>query len=236
MFGQKFLQNHDIVMIPPQDIDDAAVDSEWISLENYGHATVIVMVGDTAGATFALTINEATSNAGAGDQALTYTELWSTAQKLVISGISGTFQIGETITGGSSALTAELYEIGKDYMIVRCLTGGTTWTDAETLTGGTSDATATLSGTGEGEDQMVTTYTAPSSTFTVPAVTFKVYAIEVDADSLTTEDGYNHIQVAFADPGTATIASGIVVLSNPRHRGKPMPAALGNQKYVATSA
>ncbi|KKK57603.1 hypothetical protein LCGC14_3052790, partial [marine sediment metagenome] len=63
-----------------------------------------------------------------------------------------------------------------------------------------------------------------------------VYSIEVDAEMLTAEDGYDHFQVALADPGTATIVGGCVILTNPRTRGIPMPSALGNQKIVATSA
>jgi len=149
--------------------------------------------------------------------------------------VVGTFTVGETLTQtGGSANTAEIYEVGADYLIVRCLTNGTTWTDNAVITGGTSGATAAMNGTGQDEDMMVTLYTAPSSTITVPATTFKAYAIEIDADSLT--DGYDWIQIAFSDPGTATIASGIVILSQPRYRSKPMPGALSTQKYVATSA
>lgn len=234
MFGREFMQNHGIVSIPPQDLNDAAVDSEYIDMTDYGHATVIIQVGDTAGATFVITINEATSNAGAGEQVLTYTNLKSTGQRLVIGTISGTFTIGETITGGTSTLTAELVQIGSDFMLVRALTNGTTWTTGETLTGGTSLETAILSGTGQDEDLMLEIVTAPSSTFTVPAVTFKTYSIEIDAASLT--DGYRYIQVALTDPGGATLASGLVILSHAKDRGVPMPGTLGAQKIVATSA
>ncbi len=236
MFGKKATENMGLVMIPPQDLNDSQVDTEWISMAEYGHATAVIMVGDTAGATFAVTINEATSNAGAGAQVLTYTNMKSTGQKLLISSKTGTFSIGETITGGTSALTAELFGIASDYLLVRNLTGGTTWTTGETLTGGTSAATAVMSGTGQNEDMLLEKYAAPASTITVPAVTFKMYAIEIDAEDLTVADGYDHIQVALADPGTATIAGGIVILTQPRRRGIPMPSSIGNQKYVATSA
>ena len=235
MFGRELMQNVGIVTIPPQDFNDSAVDSEYIDMTDYGHATVIIMVGDTAGNTFAITLNEATSNGGAGEQVLTYTNIKSTGQRLVVGTISGTFTIGETITGGSSSLTAELVQIGKDFMLVRCLTNGTTWTDGETLTGGTSSETAIISGTGQDEDLMLEKVTAPSSTFTVPAVTFKNYSIEVDAASLT--DGYRYLQVALSSPGGAVLASGIVILTQPGSgRGVPMPGTLGAQKYVATSA
>jgi len=236
MYGQELTQNTGFVQIPPQDLNDAAVDSEYVSLANYSHATVYVMVGDTAGGTFAVTLNEATAAAGTGEQTLTYTNARSTGQKLIIGATTGTYQVGESITGSGSSLTAEIYKITSDYLIVRCLTGGTTWTDGETLTGGTSGATSVISGTGQDEDILIPFYTAPSSTITVPAVTFKTYAIEVDADSLTVADGYDHFQVAITDPGAAVIAGACVQLSGPRHRGIPMPGALGNQKIVATSA
>ena len=236
MFGQELTQNTGFIMIPPQDLNDAAVDSEYISLANYTHATVYVMVGDTNGGTFAVTFNEATDNAGTGEQVLTYTKARSTGQKLVTGAHTGTYSIGETVTGSESSLTAEVYEVGSDFLIVRCLTGGTTWTDAETITGGTSGATSVLDGTGEKEDMLIPLYTAPSSTITVPAVTYKVYAFEIDDDSLTVTDGYDHFQVALSDPGAAVIAGGCVVLSGPRYRGITMPSALGAQKYISTSA
>jgi len=121
-------------------------------------------------------------------------------------------------------------------MLVRCLTNGTTWKTTETLTGGTSAATATLTGTGQNEDILLPIYTAPSSTVTVPATTFKLYTIEVDAESLDVDNGYDWFQVALSDPGTATIAGGLVILTKPHNRGVPMPTALDSQKYVATSA
>lgn len=236
MFGKEFTQNAGFVQIPPQDLNDAAVDSEYFFMGNYPHATVYIMTGDTVGGTFVITLNEATDNAGTGEQALTYTNLRSTGQKLIINTVSGTFSVGETITGGTSGLTAELYRASADYMLVRCLTGGTTWTDTETLTGGTSGATAVMDGTGQDEDILLPTYTAPSSTFTVPAVTFKTYAIEVDAESLTTADGYDHFQVALTDPGAGAIAAGCIIGSGSRGRGVPMPSMLQAQKLVATSA
>jgi len=230
MFGQELVQNAAFVMIPPQDFNSAATGSSWICMKNYPHATVIISVGETAGATFAVTFNEATAQAGTGEQVLAYTKAWSSGQVLKIDNVSGTFVVGETVT---ATLTAEVYEVGADYLIVRSLTGGTTWTDNATLTGGTSGATASVNGTGEQEDIMVPLYTAPSSTVTVPAVTFKNYLFEIDADSLS--DGYDWLQVAIANPGTSTIGSGLIILTGSRHRGMPMPGVLGTQKMAATT-
>ncbi len=235
MFGQDFLQNHGVVMIPPQTMDDAAVDSAWIDMSNYGHATLLFAVGDIGGATMAVTINEATDNSGSGEQVLTYTNLKSTGQRLIINTVVGTFVVGETLTQtGGNSNTAEITRVSSSFLLVRSLTAGTTWGNGNTVTGGTSSATAKMDGTGQDEDLMMEIATAPSSTFTIPAVTFKNYAIEVDADSLTVADNYTHIQFAFAS--AANIAGGQVILSNPRHRGIPMPAVLGTQKMIATFA
>ncbi len=236
MYGKEWIQNFGLVTIAPQDINSAATGSEWISLANYGHATVVVMVGETAAASFALTINEATTNTGTGEQVLTYTKLSSTSQKLMMDTVVGTFVVGETLTQtGGNSNTAEIYKVSKDYLIVRCLTLGTTWSNDAVITGGTSTATAAMVGTGQDEDGFVPTNTAPSSTFTIPATTFKNYLIEVDADSLTVADGYDHIQVALSDPSSSVIAAAFVILSVPRQRDIPMPSAIGAQKLTTSS-
>lgn len=59
-----------------------------------------------------------------------------------ISSVTGTFQTGETITGGTSTETATVDFVGDDFLIISSVSG--TLTDGETLTGGTSSATATL--------------------------------------------------------------------------------------------
>lgn len=63
---------------------------------------------------------------------------------LPASSIVGTFQVGETITGGSSAATAAVNAISSegDYILTGTWTG--TFTVGETVTGGTSSATATV--------------------------------------------------------------------------------------------
>jgi len=233
MFGQELVQNMGIIPIPAQDLDDAAVKSEWISLKNYGHATVVINVGDTAGGTFTVTFQEATDNSGTGAQTLSYGKYYATGQRLKIGSVSGKFSEGETITGGTSGLTAYVYAISNDELLVINLTGGTTWTDGETITGGTSGATAVVSGTGQDEDILLDR--TCSSTFTVPAVTFKTYVVEIDAEDLTVEDGYDHFRVCLSDPGASTLAGGFIILSGARQKGIPMPSAIGTQKISATN-
>ena len=234
MFGNEGFQNESYVMIPPQDANDAAIESAWIGMKEYGHATIVVMCGDTVGATMALTLDQATSSTGTATKTLAFTRLMSSGQKLLINTVSGTFSVGETVTGGTSSLTAEVYEVGPDYLLVRNLTGGTTWTTTETVTGGTSAATCKMNGTGEAENILLPTYTAPSSTFTIPAVTYKTYVIEIEASMLDVDNGFDHFQVDIADPGASSFVAGVVILKNPRHRGIPMPDALEAQKMTAT--
>lgn len=236
MFGQNFLDNGAYIQIPAQDFNGAATDSMIVSLKNYGHATVIINAGESATAA-AITLRQAQDTAGTGDKALAFTNMRSTGQKLLFTGRStANFTVGETITGGTSALTAEVHTVSSDYLLARCVTGGTTWTTGETITGGTSGATASMNGTGQDEDMLLEVYSAPSSTFDIAAVTFKTYAIEVDADSLDIANGFDHLQVAIANPGGASIGSGAIILTQPRHRGVPMPATVGTIKMAASNA
>ena len=235
MFGQEGFQNESYVMIPPADFNAATTSSAWIDMSQYGHATVVILVGEAIGATLAVTLDQATTNAGAGSKTLAFTRLMSTGQKLNIDTVVGTFSVGETLTQtGGNSNTAEIYEVANDYLLVRCLTNGTTWTNDAVITGGTSGATAAMNGTGEAENIVLPTYTAPSSTFTIPATTYKSYIIEVDGDSLDVANDYDHFQVDFADPGQSTIMGGIIILKSPRNRSIPMPDALGAQKMTAT--
>jgi len=61
-----------------------------------------------------------------------------------VTSASGTFTVGETITGGSSGATASVLAVSaeNDYVLTGAITGS--FTDGETITGGSSGATATL--------------------------------------------------------------------------------------------
>lgn len=66
----------------------------------------------------------------------------TTGNYITISSVSGTFQVGETITGGTSTETANILFVGDDFLLVDTVSGA--FTNGETITGGTSAATATL--------------------------------------------------------------------------------------------
>jgi hypothetical protein len=64
---------------------------------------------------------------------------------LTLSSVSGTFQVGETITGGTSSATATIdnvYNTNTDQLIISSISG--TFQAGETITGGTSSSTATI--------------------------------------------------------------------------------------------
>lgn len=64
-------------------------------------------------------------------------------QRLAISSPSGTLQVGETVTGGTSGATGIIALIeGTSYILVKTVAG--TFQAAETITGTTSSATATI--------------------------------------------------------------------------------------------
>ena len=65
-----------------------------------------------------------------------------TTMTLTVSSVSGTFQVGETLSGGTSGTTAKITNIDGTTIKVSDPTGY--YHQSETLTGGTSSATATL--------------------------------------------------------------------------------------------
>lgn len=65
------------------------------------------------------------------------------ALKTGIGTVVGTFVLGETVTGGTSAATGKVLFVSSTVMIIQVISG--TFQNAETITGGTSAATAVLS-------------------------------------------------------------------------------------------
>lgn len=87
------------------------------------------------------------------------------ARTLAVSGITGTFLTGETITGGTSGATATVripnWPGNTDTLVIQAISGTF---QAETITGGTSAATATAGGASVEAGYLW----KPSSTFTTP--------------------------------------------------------------------
>lgn len=93
-----------------------------------------------------------------------------------ISSVTGTFTVGETVTGGTSAATATVLAVSSeaDYLIVGAPTG--TFTVAgETLTGGSSSATATLG---------VNASTVYGHEFKAPQTTLPTFTVEIGYDDM----------------------------------------------------
>ena len=65
-------------------------------------------------------------------------------KRLKISSISGSFEVGETVTGGTSGATGDVIYIGADFIDLQNVSNVLDFTTSETITGGTSTATATV--------------------------------------------------------------------------------------------
>jgi hypothetical protein len=218
------------LLIGPEDLSEGASASNWISLANYRGAFVLINIGDLAGATSAVTFDQATDNSGTGSKTLSFTKYYQSGQRLVIGTVSGTFSEDETITGGTSTLTATVIKVSNDELVIAPVTGGTTWTDGETITGGTSAATAVVSGTGTDEDIWVE-MTASSDTFNTLAVTFKQYLIPITDDMLDVDNGFDHFQLDMGDASASeTQGCAVAILFEPRISSYPAVSAIAAQK------
>lgn len=226
------IDNPVIQAVGPEDLNTAANDGTYVNMRDYRSMEIWIQIGDVAGGAAAVTVEQATSHAAAGEKAVAFTKYYQTGQKLKIDNQSGTFALAETITGGSSGNTATIIKISTNYLIIATLTGSTTWTDNETITGGTSGATALANGTGEAEDTMVE-MTAASNTFNTLAVTFKQYMIPIDAEMLDKANGFDwvHVKIGQAAVGS-TIGGAFYVMKQPRHRVYPQVTAIDDFKIV----
>jgi hypothetical protein len=214
----------DIHIVPavfPIDLSGGAQAGDFVSMKNYGHCDVVIMIGPTAGATCAVTLDKATAVAG-GTTELEFTTYYSTGFRLDYDGASGPFTVGETVTGGGGGTGVVVYDNG-DHLICHTF-NGTTFVDDETITGGTSLNTASANGIQKNEDILVPR-TASSNTFTIPATANRTYVIPIDDTMLG--DGYDCLQVDLADAGSSqTDGVAFYVMSQPRYAGEIAETAI----------
>lgn len=92
---------------------------------------------------------------------LGYTDLFVT--KITYNNLSGTFDLGETVTGGTSSATGKIAWRTSTYMELINVSG--TFQAAETLTGGTSSATATSTAVDTMDDVVVNDAASPTERY-----------------------------------------------------------------------
>lgn len=61
----------------PADVNGAGISGDWFNLKYYRKITFVLLQGAWAGGTPAVTLEQATSNTGAGAKALEFTKRWS---------------------------------------------------------------------------------------------------------------------------------------------------------------
>jgi len=209
------IKNHYVPGVTPIDLSGGPLAGDFVSMKNYEHCDVVIMIGATAGATCAVTMDKAAAVTG-DTVTLAFTKYYSTGFRLDYSGANGSFSVGETITGDGGG-TGVVYQDNGDHLIMHTF-NGTTFVDGETITGGTSLKTAKASGIQKNEDILVPR-TAESDTFTIPATANRTYVIPVDADMLG--DGYDCFQVDLGDAAAAqTDGVAIYVMSGPKYNGE----------------
>ena len=218
-----------VQLVGPMDINSTGKSSIWVSLADYRGGVIYISVGSAAGAASAVTINQATDNSGSGSKYLDFDNHYQNGQRIVIGTVVGSFVLDETGTYDSTD-TCKIRKISSDELVVTPLTGDTTQVNAETITGA-GGATAIVSGTGTDEDIMVK-LTTTSYTFDTLALTFKTYAIAIDNTMLDVANGFDHFQLAMADPSSSTIVSAIFLPSDPRISKYPQVSMIAAQKFA----
>ena len=212
----------------PSDASAGALVSDIISMKNWGHCDVLIRVGSSADATTEVTLHKGTSVSAAATT-LAFTRYLQQGKRLYIKNRSdpGRFEVGETVTGGSSNTTGKVYkDLGSKLLLYDCKVSTPAFTADEEITGGTNSYTADVDATksggttyGDDECDIMIPRTCSSSTFDVLGTTQVecLYIIPIDQALLL--DGYSSLEVNVADSGAGSnfYMNAEFILSEPRY-------------------
>ena len=217
MRGREILANFTrVTSVAPQSCA-AAVAGDYISLKNINRCVVEISLG-AINTSVTVQLRQATAVAGTGAKALNFTHVWRRGGKIGITGTSGTFSVGETVTGGTSSATGVIYSLTSSEMVLYTISG--TFQSGETLTGGTSSATATSTSaiTEDGSKMKVALTAANTVALTLGSQT---YEIEVDPASLDVANGFDCIMADVSAVAGGAGICGISYLIQPKYTQDP---------------
>jgi hypothetical protein len=197
-------QNKNIVTVPLiwAYSHDGAIASDIISLKNFSHADLFLMIGAVTKAA-AVTVKKGVSVSSCAT-ALAFTRFFKTGFVLDYDGASNdVVESAEAAFTGAGGGAGVVYKdlgsriIGYEY-------NGTTFVDNETVTFTTSGRTVVANGIQKNEDILIP-MVATSNTFNIEAVENRLYKIPISADMLG--DGYDCICLNIADADTTLYAA-----------------------------
>jgi hypothetical protein len=199
-----------------------AVAGDYLSLKNAGKCMVEISLGSIT-TSVTIQLRQATAVAGTGVKALNFTHVWRQGGKIGITALSGAFQVGETVTGGTSSATGIIYRTGTGELILHTVSG--TFQAAETLTGGTSGATATSSTALTNDGMKMRVPLSAAANTVALTIGSQTYEIEVDPASLDVANDFDCITADVSAVGGASLV-GISYLVEPRYNEDPQKSLL----------
>jgi len=98
----RFAEECQIVpLIIPVDLDDGANASDWVSMKNYNHLSIIILAGiGTNGSDLVITLDQATTVAGAGTKTLNMTEIHHKVGATALNAVSLFTRVTQTAANG----------------------------------------------------------------------------------------------------------------------------------------
>ncbi|MFA5386027.1 MAG: hypothetical protein WC364_15460 [Eubacteriales bacterium] len=221
MYGRNIAESiHAVPAIWPVDLNTGANAGDYISLKNYPVGGVLIQIGASAG-TIEVTMYQAKDVAATGEKALSFTEMFMTGCKLKVNTKTGTFTVGETVTGAGGASAVVYADMGT-YLLLYTV-NETAFVDTETVTG-TSGYTASADGIGIDEDILLRV-AVTGDTFTIPDRANRIYFIPFEAMMLDLDDDFDCIRVHL-DQATGSVIGGAVYILDPNQKGRPMLTAI----------
>lgn len=181
-----------------------AVAGDYVCLKNFLRAVVEIALG-AINTSVTVQLRQAQTVLGTGVKALNFTHVWREGGKIAMTILAGSFTVGETVTGGTSAATGKIHSKTATGLILYGITG--TFQSGETLTGGSSGATATsTSAITEAGIKCRVPLAAAANTVAL-TVGSQSYEIEVEPSSLDVANGFDCIMADVSAVGGASLAS-----------------------------
>ena len=191
---------------------------EWVSMKNHHRAIVLVDLGDIT-TSVTVRLRQAKAVAGTGAKALNFDHIYRTGGELHHGTVTGEFEVGETVTGGTTGDTGVIHEIRNGVLVVHTIVGDFD-DDDEELTGGTSGATAQTTETIQNYGIKCRESITATDTLALTS-SDECYEISIDADKLDTNGGFTAIQADISAVGGTSLAGISVLLPQQRYKEDP---------------
>jgi len=199
-----------------------AVSGRYISLKNQKKIGILIALGAIT-TSVTIQLRQATAVAGTGVKALNFDHVWRTGGKLAYTVTAGALQVGEVITGTTSAATAKIHQKFSTGLVIYSISG--TFQSGETITGTTSAATGVLTSAVTEYGMKCRVAMAAAANTIALTIPNETYCIDVLPETLDVANGFDCIMADISAVGGTSLAVVSYIL-DPKYKEEPQKSPI----------